>query len=301
MGVCGLYSFLKPKSQTVKLNDLIVDCEPQKIAIDISYYIYKWQANSDRVISFLTQLKDAGHSVLLIFDGKASNSKQDESIRRKELRDTNIQQANTLKEQIKTNNTLNDEQIAQLEKIIHQYERRGWQCSREERHAFKRHLYEHKIPILKCKGEADWLLTSLSMYDKVDIVISGDMDLLVLGTKVQYVPIYDGTSFHVFHRDQILSELDITDTQFRSFCAMCSSEKEERLDIRSAYHGIRIYKTIKNLKLVHESWLSKWPTLENQYLLPVSEPETWIREDELDRYIAWETNVPMPYIDTNSE
>lgn len=297
MGVRGLFSFLKPKSTIASVDDLIRQTCNLKIAIDISYYIYKWQANPEKVLEFINPLINAKHTVLLIFDGKASDSKQNECLKRKQSRDENIQVANTLKEQIKTNDTLSTEQINQLETIIYQYERRGWQCSRDDRHAFKKRLYEEGVPILKCKGEADWLLTSLSYYDEVDIVISGDMDLLVLGTKLQYVPIQDGTQFQVFNRIHVLSELGINDIQFKSFCAMCSTEKESHLDIRDAYHGIRVYKTIENLKKLHESWLNEWPTSSHIYLLPITKPITWIREDEMERYIAWKNNKKMPYTD----
>jgi len=289
MGVRGLFSFLKSKSDVVHLKDI----PPSRIGIDISYYIYKFQASSEKILNFISECQSYGHKVILIFDGRSSDTKSSEIQKRRGIRDEESSHAKVLREQL-DNPELTEEQHALLKKVIHQHENRGWFCTKEERHTLKKSLYEAYIPMLKSKGEADWLLTSLSVARDIDIVISADMDLLVLGAHEQLIPTQTNT-FRRFKREDILDALGITDTQFRAFCSLCSSECEaSRTDIRQAYHGIRIYKTIEALKVKHPEWMASWPE-ESPLLKTYSDPKEWIREDEEERYKSWKETHTMIY------
>ena len=292
MGVRGLFSFLKPKSTYISLEEL-QKTNPLRIGIDISYYIYRWQGDAKKVLNLIESLKP--HKVILIFDGKAPDEKQDESNRRREKREDDMNTATILRESIEKIENLSAAQRAHLENIAEQYEKRGWQNTKEIRHKFKKELYDNDVPILKSKGEADSLLVSLAEYGNIDAVISGDMDLLVLGVKYQYAPQGDG-SFRLFDRDIILEELGINDEQFRSFCALCSldySKQEQTLDIRNAYHGIRVFKNLTNLKLRHPEWLKEWPETTHPFFQANLKPEEWIKEDELVRFEAWNRKVSI--------
>ena len=261
----------------------------------MSYYIYRWQGNAKKVLNLIESLKP--HKVILIFDGKAPDEKQDENNRRREKREDDMNTANILRKSIETIENLSITQRLHLERIAEQYESKGWQNTKEIRHKFKKELYDNHVPILKSKGEADSLLVSLVEYDNIDVVISGDMDILVLGVKYQYCPQGNG-SFRLFERDVILEDLGITDEQFRSFCALCSvdySSQKVVLDIRNAYHGIRVFKNIQNLKLKHEDWLIEWPSASHPFFQANLKPEEWIKKDELVRYTAWNNNSSMPY------
>lgn len=49
--------------------------------------------------------------------------------------------------------------------------------------------------MVKAKGEADGLLSALSNRGDLDLIISGDMDLIAMGAKVVWAPQDDGFSF----------------------------------------------------------------------------------------------------------
>jgi hypothetical protein len=68
-----------------------------RIGIDISNYIYRWQGDPLKVLEFLNPLMKYGHKCVLIFDGRAADSKADESLRRKTVRDEELEHANKLK------------------------------------------------------------------------------------------------------------------------------------------------------------------------------------------------------------
>lgn len=298
MGVRGLYSFLQSYSRKRTFNQLLSGAK-QRIGIDISYYLYKWQGDIHRIISFIESFRTNGHTVIVVFDGKAEEGKQWETKRRQTQRNEEMETAQSIKDAIEENkDNLTQEQQAYLESIVQSHEKRGWHLSREVRHAIKNEMYKNFIPLLKAIGEADPLLTSLSIRKEVDCVISGDMDLFVMGTRVQYFPTQDGLTFNVFNRSNILSAIGLTDSQFRSFCAMCFTEYTsviQHLDIRKAYHGIRVFRTLENLKKDHLDWLEVWPTENHILFKNLNDIDPLIRSDEKDRYLAFIHNNPMPY------
>lgn len=298
MGVRGLLSFLKPYGSRLTF-DALCAMPPQRIGIDISYYLYKWQADKAKILDFLSKLQSAGHRILLVFDGKAEDAKQSESKRRKEVRNEELKSASAILELLNaTGSDLSEEQRTFLLKVANEHERRGWQLTREIRHEVKNFLYEAKIPLMKAVGEADSLLTALAVEGNLNLVISGDMDLVVLGTPQQLVPQGDGYEFVHFHRKQILGSLRIYDDQFRTFCAMCSSEygtASGTLDIRKAYCGIRVYGNMSKLKNAHGDWLEEWPPQNHCFFRDHAKSAPFVREDERDRLEAFLNDMPMPY------
>lgn len=295
MGVRGLFSFLKKDSQQISLDEVKNSPKLLSIAIDISYYIHKWQASSEKVLAFLEELKP--HKILLIFDGRAPDDKIHEHERRIKEKEGASTTANALKDSLESSG-LSEEQKQYLQKTISLLEKQGWQNTKESRHKFKATLYEKGVPLLKSKGEADSLLVSLAVHGKVDIVISADMDLLVQGVPIQWCPIGTTGTFCVFNREEILESLGITCKQLRHFCALCStdySEEKERLDIIQAYQGIKIYKNISNLMQKHPEWLSKWPKPDHPFFLKLKEPTEWVLDEQKEWYEAWLDGQPMPY------
>lgn len=304
MGVRGLFSFLKQYGTKKTLDEILQEPQKKRIGIDISYYLYKWQGDIPKILEFIHKFISTGHKIILVFDGRAEDGKQAESKRRKDIRTEELKAAEIIKSVLmEPTSNLSDEQTQLLKTVQKEHEKRGWQLTREIRHAFKDILYTHKIPLLKAIGEADTLLTSLAMRKEIDFVISGDMDLLVLGTPLQYVPFEDGLQFYVFQRDVVLGSLKIYDDQFRSFCAICSTESKGASgsipDIRTAYHGIRIFKNLENLKQKHSGWLEIWPTQDHIFFRDLHSIEKCLREDELPRYTAFLEDKPMPYYDKN--
>lgn len=297
MGVRGLYSFLKCKGTPQTYNDLC-SVEPLRIGIDASYFIYKFQANSREMLEYLLPLIESGHQCILIFDGQMPQSKQSEVDRRKTDREHELTMASTLKHHLDGSLNLTDQQRSYLMHVIGQHEKRGWQCSREERHQFKELLYESFVPLLKAKGEADELLASLCVHGDVDIVISGDMDLLVLGTPYLFVPQKDPYSFRVFDRDQLLKDINCTDQQFREFCAMCGTEISSRsnsIDIRVACQYILTYRSLARVQKKFPDLLAHWPTIESALLKDLQDPSVYVREEEMQRYECWKQGLTMPY------
>lgn len=294
MGVRGLYTFLKQQGCNISIGE-INNMQPKRIGIDISYYMYRMQGDSKKILDFINSLKP--HKILLIFDGRAPNDKQHEHNRRKQLREDDLMTAKALRESLLICE-LSEEQRSHLEKKAVEFEKKGWQNTKEIRHALKKALYDAEIPLLKSKGEADPLLVSLATAAELDIIISGDMDLLVLGVTELWYPLGITNNFCKFDRNKILEDLKLTDMQFRSICAMCCTDyvnTDQKLDILSAYQAMRVYKSLTNIKEKHAAWLSEWPTQSHPFLIGVGNPDLWILDEQISWYNAWKNGEKMPY------
>jgi hypothetical protein len=298
MGVRGLQSFVKQYSIYKSIDDLL-DSKNRclRIGIDISFYIYKWQADVDKILEFIRKLQSNNHHVLLVFDGRAEDGKAWEAQRRRDVRDQELKTASSILNLLETQDLTNEQRI-QLEKKVEEHQKKGWSLTRDVRQTLKQQLFIEKIPMVKAKGEADGFLAAASSCGNLDLVLSGDMDLLAMGAKVLWTPTDDGYSFREYTRESILKELDLSDWQFRSMCAICfteSCEEQNVFDIRQAYQSIKVFRSLTTLQNKYPHWLKVWPDDTHIFYRSVDQVEPWIREDQMPIYTAFLDHQPMPY------
>jgi hypothetical protein len=298
MGVKGLQNFLKKYSVTRSLNDLL-DRKNQKlrIGIDISYYIYRWQADVEKIIDFLRKLEENNHRIILVFDGRAEEGKIWETQRRKEARDNEMKSAENIYELLRTED-LSDDQRFLLEQFASQHQKKGWSLTKDVRRSLKERFYIEKFPMVKAKGEADGLLAAMSARGDLDLIISGDMDLLAMGTKTLWTPYDDGLTFYEYNREHILQEIGLGDWQFRSLCAMCfteASQEQNNFSIHQAYQMLKVFRSLTVLKQKYPEWLTVWPDDSHIFYRSVDQVDPWICEDQRLYYSAFINCEPMPY------
>lgn len=300
MGVRGLQSFVKQYSVPKTLQDLLNPANSRlKIGIDISFYIYKWQGNTEKILQLIRTLEENNHRVLLAFDGRAEDGKAWEAQRRRTVREQELLSANAILDVLENNvDRLTEEERFLLERKAAEHQKKGWSLTRDLRQSLKERLFIEKVPMVKAKGEADGFLAAASCCGDLDLVISGDMDLLAMGTKVLWTPTEDGVHFREYNRDSILQTLNLTDWQMRSMCAICfteASEEQNALDIRQAYQSMRVYRSITVMQAKHREWLKVWPDDNHIFYRSVEQVEPWIREDQKPIYTAFLNCEPMPY------
>jgi hypothetical protein len=298
MGVRGLQNFVKEYSNYKTLDDLMKkENTKSRIGIDISFYIYRWQGDIEKILEFVRKLQSNKHHVLLAFDGRAEDGKIWEAQRRREFREQELKNANQILDLLNTEDLTEDER-ALLEKRALEHQKKGWSLSRELRQSIKERLYIEKIPIVKAKGEADGFLAAASSCGDLDIVISGDMDLLAMGAKTLWAPINDGYEFREYNRQDILDNLQLGDWQFRSLCALCFTEatqEQNSVTIQQAYQLMRVYRNLTNLKNKYPKVLTVWPDDTHIFYRSIDKVEPWIREDQIDIYKAYLNYEIMPY------
>jgi hypothetical protein len=299
MGVKGLQNFLKKYSVSRSLNDLL-DRKNQKlrIGIDISFYIYRWQADVEKIIDFLRKLEENKHRIILVFDGRAEEGKIWETQRRKEARENEMKSADSIYELLRTEEDITDDQRFLMEQLASQHQKKGWNLTKDVRRSLKERLYVEKIPMVKAKGEADGLLAAMSARGDLDLIISGDMDLLAMGTKTLWTPHEDGLTFSEYDRAKILEELKLGDWQFRSLCAMCFTEtcqQQNNFSIQQAYQMLKVFRSLSVLKQKYPEWLTVWPDDLHIFYRSVDQVDSWICDDQRHYYTAFMNCEPMPY------
>ena len=298
MGVRGLQNFIRQYSVPRSLEDLFgPKNQRQRIGIDISFYMYRWQGDIERILSFIKSLQANKHHVILAFDGRAEDGKMWEAQRRREAREVELQSANKILQMLETEE-LSDDQRFMLERKAADHQKRGWSLTKDVRHAIKERFYQERIPMLKAQGEADGLLASMSARGDLDIIISGDMDLLAMGARILWTPLEDCIHYREYNRDGILQELGMSDWQFRSLCAMCfteASQEQNKFNIQQAYQMIKVFRSLTVLKQKYPDWLTVWPDDSHIFYRPVDRIEPWIREDQMNIYKAFMNYQPMPY------
>lgn len=298
MGVRGLQSFIRQYGTEKSFADLVNSSQKHlRIGIDISYYFYRWQGDADRIVKFIRDLESNGHHVLLAFDGRAEDGKVWEAQRRRDVREQEMKTANAIQVLLDTE-VLSDDERSMLELQYADHQRKGWTLTKETRAMLKERLYGERIPIVKAKGEADGFLAAASNVGNLDIVISGDMDLLAMGAVCLWTPLEDGLQFREYNREKILEELRLDNWQFRSMCAMCfteASQEQNKFSIQQAHQMLRVFRSLTVLKQKYPDWLTVWPDDSHIFYRSVDSIEPWIRDDQTEIYKAFLDGEEMPY------
>jgi hypothetical protein len=302
MGVRGLQNFCRQYATKRVFEDLLAPhASKQRIGIDISFYIYKWQADANKIVQFIRDLEHNKHQVVLVFDGRAEDGKQWEAQRRRDVREQATKSAEEIRQRLEDEkDTLPEWERRELEREMLDQQKKGFTLTKETRNSLKERFYTEQIPMLRAKGEADGLLACMSSRGELDIVLSGDMDLLAMGTRFLWTPDETGLIFNVYDREQLLQEIKLTDWQFRSMCAVCfteASEKQNKYDIRHAYQMMRVHGSIDRIRAKYPEWLEAWPEEEtHMFYRPIDSVQNWIREDQVEIYNAFLNYEPMPYV-----
>jgi len=249
MGVKGLYTYLRGYRHDVYTQT--IPTEPKlRIGFDAMSMLYKYKSAYTDMYASLKELKNNGHKLLFVFDGKAPVEKEAEVKERREVRQGATEQAAALKEHL-NNKSISERERKILEYSVARLEFQGWHMSREIRHEFQKELFKMGIPYVKAIHEADDVLTDLAMAKKLDIVVSTDMDFIISGVKRLWIPFrksYDG--FEEIYLDDVLKGEGLDQDGLLDAGILCGVEPlRGRLNINSstAFSWMRYYKNIENL------------------------------------------------------
>lgn len=251
MGVKGLYSYCK--QYRVPLYTQNIPCnKPLRIGFDGMSMLYNYKSRYEDMYPTLKELVSHGHKLIFVFDGKTPVEKEAEVKERRNVRDSAIQQANSLKDYLTADENIPSNERRVLEYSLARLEFKGWHITRDIRQKFQEVLKGMNIPYLKAVGEADNVLVDMARADKLDVVVSTDMDFLLSGVKRLWIPfrvtMYDG--FEEIRLEELLKGEDITEEGLRDVGILCGVELlRGKLSIHTnmAFSWIRHYKSIETI------------------------------------------------------
>ena len=238
MGVRGLYHYVKEF-----LRD--PDFKTYRIGVDVSSLLYRFHGDFEKIYEFLRPMLN--NKLLFVFDGKAPKYKEQELEIRKVARDIADNRIKMLKDSLES--ITNAETILLIQKRIKDLEFDSWNLSYEVKQEFKKFLYSKKLTYIKSTGEADSLLIDLYYHNYIDAVISNDMDYLVAGVNILFIPVKNFLKQVTLR--EILDHEELNLEQFKEVAVLMGSDNNKIFvvdDFGIAASFIRHYGCISIMK-----------------------------------------------------
>jgi len=247
MGVKGLYSYLKHYRNDIDPREL----PAKRVGIDAMSLLYRFKGDSKEIWEFLKGLKAAGHTLFFVFDGKPPAEKEREIQNRKDSKAEAASQATSIEAFLKTDAAKDLDAKARevLEQSLLRAQTQSWHMTRDMRRAFQEELWKEGIPYVKSLSEADDVLIDMVAANKLDVVLSSDMDFILGGVPVLWIPTKRGT-FHLeeIRKEEVLEGERLTEQGLIDAGLLCGTEE------RAGAKGVPC--------LVAFSWMAHYGSLE---------------------------------------
>ena len=208
----------------------------KRIAVDISIYLYKYEADNsllENMYTMLTIFEYYNIIPIFIFDGKPPPEKKALLIKRRENRQEAQNEFNKLKEQLKNleqTNMQDDDKHEMTDKqdiidAMDQLKKQIVQITQEKIQSVKALIRAFGATYYDAPGEADELCALLVSKKKVWACLSEDMDLFVYGcTRVLRYFSLIGHTVVLYYFKGILDELKITQQEFKEICILSGTD-----------------------------------------------------------------------------
>jgi flap endonuclease-1 len=249
MGVKGLYTYVKQYRAFIDPRT----SPPKRIGIDAMSLLYKHKAHTENILILLHALKQAGHRIIFVFDGKPPTEKEREVQTRKDQKSAAGTKVASLQAFLSSDAAAALDIAARdfLEYSLERLQRQSWHMTRELRRNFQGELWKAEIPYVKSVSEADDVLVDMAQGGKLDVILSTDMDYLLSGVQRLWVPTHRGL-FHYEELclDTILEGEGISVQSLVDAGLLCGTEEREKargIQCARAFTLIRHYGSLENV------------------------------------------------------
>ena len=226
MGIRNLNRYLRDNCKSSIRCINMADLSGKRIAIDISIYLYKYEADNallENMYSMLSIFRHYNIIPIFIFDGKPPPEKKALLIKRRENREDAQTEYNKLKKQLENRDDNEDNHdiivsMAQLKQTI-------VQLKKEQIEKVKSLIIAYGSTYYDAPGEADELCALLVIKKNVWACLSEDMDMFVYGcTRVlRYFSLISHTAV-LYYTKGILEELNMSQTEFKEICVLSGTD-----------------------------------------------------------------------------
>ena len=262
MGIKNLHHFLRKTCPSVYSTVPISKYAFKKIAIDTSIFMCKYKSSNgnsyiDSFLHLISVLRYNEVHFVFVYDTKAPPEKDLERKQRLEAREKNkirverimetwynYKQEHSLTEEsilenaslsiedevllgfivklIDTDNTIS---IKKIDLEIHKLQNSILSIRTEDFNLTKEFFKACNIPFIDAEGEAEATCASLVRQGLVTAVLTEDTDVLAYKAPIMLhkMDILKGTFMEIDY-EEILNQLQFTDSQFLDFCIMCGTD-----------------------------------------------------------------------------
>lgn len=267
MGIRHLNRFLKDNcTESIRCINM-AELSGKRIAVDISIYLYKYEAENALLENIYVMLSIFRHYNIIpifIFDGKPPPEKRGLLIKRREEREEAQEEYKKLELQLEILNREKDKEKQEIIETMIQLKKQMTQINREQIEKVKSLIRAYGATYFDAPGEADELCALLVIKKKVWACLSEDMDLFVYGcTRVlRYFSLMNHTAVLYFMKG-ILQELHMTQDQFKEICVLSGTDyninangSNDKVSLASTVKQFRKYQEAKT-ELSFYNWLSE--------------------------------------------
>ena len=245
MGIRNLNRYLRDNCPESIRCINVADLSGKRIAVDISIYLYKYEAENallENMYNMLSIFRYYNIIPIFIFDGKPPQEKKALLIKRQKDREEARIEYDKLKEQL---DTKEDDYKQDIIYAMDQLKKQFVQINKEKIEQVKTLIRAYGAIYYDAPGEADELCALLVIKKKVWACLSEDMDLFVYGCSrvLRYFSLIAHTAVLYFTKG-ILDELQMTQNEFKEICILSGTD----YNINASNVGSNLKLTIKHFK-----------------------------------------------------
>jgi len=227
MGIRYLNSFLKKKCPTSIRQIHLEDLAHKHIAIDVSIYLYKFEADGmllDNMRAFVSMLRQYEIHPTFVFDGKPPAEKMDTLFYRKQQRQVAASECNDITNRLQ-DIALPDEDKKKLVIEYDRLRRSSVVITRDKVDLVKQMFDEENVSYCTAPSEADTLCATMVIHQNFWGCMSDDMDMFVYGCNniIRDMNMKTHTA-QLYVLPEILKELDITYDNFKRVCVISGTD-----------------------------------------------------------------------------
>jgi len=276
MGIRHLNKFLRTSCPESIRHIKVADLSGKKIAVDISIYLYKYEAEDlllENMYLMLSIFRYYNVIPIFIFDGKPPPEKKALLLKRREDRVQAQEEYSKLNEQLKQATDYDDKQ--EIISSMDQLKKQIVQISRDKIEKVKELIRAYGATYYDAPGEADELCASLVIKKQVWACMSEDMDLFVYGCTrvIRYFSLV-GHTVVLYYYKGILNELNMRHKDFKEICILSGTDYNIHTSNSGAINNIinldntlkYYYKYKKNINKNHDISFYKWLQTNTDYI-----------------------------------
>ena len=227
MGIKGLFTFLKRWEQPVETKEAIKN---KSVGLDIFWFIHQSKGDMAKLQASISIFFEHAATVHAVFDGRHATEERREVL--EERRDKRHQTIDII-EEIMEAPIMESRDQKVLERHLAQLKRQIWKPSRAYIDQIKSWLIDQGAAVHEPIGEADQTLFVMENLGFIDLIVTNDSDLIVLGA--EYLLCADRNV--IFSKTHMRKQMGFTNECWKDFMYLC-----RHVEPLIAYSMIRVYK-----------------------------------------------------------
>ena len=287
MGIKNLNRYFR---QTCKVDAIKVislsDLSDKEIVIDISIYMYKFEAENaliENIYLMLSIFRSYNITPIFVFDGKPPAEKKELIMRRNLYKKEAEKEYNDLHNKLNNDNeneTLDDNQKKEIIKTMNLLKKKFVYITKDKIDEVKNLIRCYGACSIEAKGEADKLCASMVIKKKAWACLSEDMDMFVYGCTrvIRYLSLLNHTVV-LYDTCKILNNLELTQNDLREICVISGTDynseydNDKTMDLTMILNKFKMYKKsmeIQKEKQTFFEWLNKLECIDYEKLININ-------------------------------